>query len=766
MKTQLLKTLITVVLLALHIQVAAEDTDLFVGAQPVAGDLPNIVIVLDNTANWNNVFDMEMTALKSVVQNLPVNADGSARFRLGLAMFVESGGANTGETGGYVRSAIRALDTNYKTKLLALLTSLVKSGPGGDNSNGKVEASLIMHELYQYFSGGTPYSGNGKVKADYTGNLSGTAASNAIYAMSSAPNGNALDSKSDTSYNAGSPSGSCGKNFIIFISNGPVNESSASQQKSKAQLTAIGGATAAAEIPLNPSGMIASAADEWARFMKKSSLGVVTYTIDVVEKIQGQTLNSTALLRSMANVSGGEYYYVDAKQENADVATPILKAMEDIFSKIQAVNSVFAAVSLPVSVNTQGTYRNQVYIGMFRPDAAAYPRWAGNLKQYKMGYINNVLKLQDSDDVGAINSNTGFIAECVRSYWTPSTVDNYWSFRPLGECLAVANSDSSNYPDGNIVDKGAQAYKLRSTENRPAKTCAAAFASCTTLVDFDNNSVSTTDLGAASAAERDALVAWAQGKDVADPDGVGSIDGDENKNNVTLTEMRPSAHGDVVHSRPVAINFGTEDDPAVVVFYGGNDGILRAVNGNRTAAIEGVEAGNELWSFVAPEFYKNIKRIRDNNIKINFPGNAITTHTPLPKPYGVDGPVTAYKDASRAWIYATMRRGGRALYAFDVDVNDPTNITLKWKKGCPNLLDDAGCTSGFASIGQTWSAAKSLTATGYGDGASPMIMIGGGYDGCEDADPHTCNADGYTPKGNKIYVMDADSGVLLHTLST
>ncbi len=45
--------------------------------------------------------------------------------------------------------------------------------------------------------------------------------------------------------------------------------------------------------------------------------------------------------------------------------------------------------------------------------------------------------------------------------------------------------------------------------------------------------------------------------------------------------MRPSAHGDVVHSRPIAINFGTDAAPKVVVFYGGNDGVLRAVNGNR-----------------------------------------------------------------------------------------------------------------------------------------------------------------------------------------
>ncbi len=38
-------------------------------------------------------------------------------------------------------------------------------------------------------------------------------------------------------------------------------------------------------------------------------------------------------------------------------------ALGRIFSEIQAVNSVFASVSLPVSITTQGTFLNQVYIG-------------------------------------------------------------------------------------------------------------------------------------------------------------------------------------------------------------------------------------------------------------------------------------------------------------------------------------------------------------------------------------------------------------------
>ncbi len=66
--------------------------------------------------------------------------------------------------------------------------------------------------------------------------------------------------------------------------------------------------------------------------------------------------------------------------------------------------------------------------------------------------------------------------------------------------------------------------------------------------------------------------------------------------------VRPTIHGDVLHSTPVALNFSTR----VVVFYGTNEGMLRAVEGKQT----GSGAGDELWTFVAPEFLDKLKRLR------------------------------------------------------------------------------------------------------------------------------------------------------------
>lgn len=738
----------------------AEDIDLFVANPPSGAEAPNVLIIFDTTANWTQAYANEKAALASVVSGLPEN-----KFRLGLMMFTETGSGDSGADGAYVRAAIRPMDATNKTVYQNLVTSLDRNG---DKGNG-AKMALSMEEAFLYFSAGTPYAGNNKNKTDYLGSTYGTAASQAVYAR---PN-NALNSKGGVSYNTPIASG-CAKNFIIYISNGAATDNSSDKSQANGALAALGGSTT--PIAISPAGLQDNPADEWSRFMKKHSLGITTYTVEIDRVATGQGPNMTALMQSAARVSSGKYFSVSSS------GSGIVDALNAIFSEIQSTNSVFASVSLPVSVNTQGTYLNQVFVGMFRPDGNALPRWLGNLKQYRLGLIGSDLKLLDAraTPTSAINTGTGFVSECAQSYWTPGSTlnESYWAFSPRGGCLQVPGSDVSDYPDGNIVEKGAQAYVMRKgyasvlTAGLPGRTvltCSSTFASCDSagdpLISFDtgNADIAAAKLGSGvSSTDRDNIINWARGQDVKDSEAT------EN-GNANTTEARSSIHGDVVHSRPVAINYGTDANPSVVVFYGANDGALRAVNGNRSNSIGAVQAGGELWSFIPPEFMAQHKRLYDNSTAIDYPGivTAPSAPTPLPKPYGFDGPVAAYKDASSAAIFATMRRGGRALYAFNV--TDPDSPTLKWKVGCPNNfpvsggVDDTGCSAGFSGIGQTWSSPKVIKAAGYSAGASPLLIMGGGYDTCEDADPHACTA---TSKGNKVYVLDANTGVLQKTFTT
>ena len=758
MKHSKYKTILAAALVICCGTLRAEDIDLFVSAPSGAGGLPNVLFIVDNTANWNQAFDNEISALVSIFDDLPTNPDGSATFNIGVMFAAETGSEDSSIPGGYVRAAMRPMTADHKTKYAAMLAAL---DVGKDKGNGG-QASLVMAEAYNYFSAGTPYSGNHKAKADFAGNTaadwSGSmstsesrAAMTAIYALE----GNALSSKSATSYNSPVSLG-CTKNFIIYISNGPSQDNNSVRAEANRLLADAGGSTA--QISLSPSGSQTNVSDEWARFMYEvSALTIATYTIDVDPGLTGQGPGWTAVLKSMAKEGGGEYAAVSSTAG----AGEIKNAVNNALSEIQAINSVFASVSLPVSINHQGTYLNQVFVGMFRPDEKAAPRWMGNLKQYKLGLnSSDQLRLLDANSNSAINNQTGFVTECARSFW--SVENNYWDFDPKGGCLPLADTQASDAPDGNIVEKGAQGNVLRTRNpgTRTLKTCSPAFASCTDsapLASFTDSNAAITQnlLGAANAAERTDLIQWARGFDLDD----------ENENSQT-NDMRPSVHGDIVHSRPVAVDFGTAGAPKVVVFYGGNDGVFHAINGNRQGSIGSVGPGDELWAFMPPEFYGNIKRLRDNTVKVSFPN--VTTGSPLPKPYGIDGAITAHKDGSNAWVYPAMRRGGRALYAFDVDVSNPASIALKWKVGCGDnfqidgTVSDANCTAGFANIGQTWSSAKVFKASGHASGTSPMLIMGGGYDPCEDASPNTCSS----TKGNSIYVLDADSGALLKTFPT
>ena len=788
MKNQLVKSLLIITALIFNLSTMAEDIDLFVGPPASATDLPNLMIVLDNAANFSSnasgtgtsciiggsanslagtVGGIEQCAIYKVISEIkPLAADADTPVvNIGMMVYNATNirdvdNANCGGSlGGCLAQPLVPLNKANKTKFLAWIKSWKTTGGAGSGyikANGQATAAA-MQETWAYFAGRTGISNR-----SYAGIKPAVGCQNNYVVFV----GNSYSSSGTPGDSA--PSGNGPENSLKGLN--PVSDKNANPVATLSQkallLNAVSTSCGSFTFPTSSHESKGFIADEWTRYMKEQN--ITTYTVGVL----GSACQASyaALLTNMATYGSGEYYPTNDY-------TTLVTAFQRILSQIQSVDSVFSSVSLPVSVNTQGTFLNQVYIGMFRPDQGSRPRWYGNLKQYKLGFSNNVLKLLDADENSAISANgNGFINECARSYWTPTSLDSYWAFKPKANCSVTANSDVSNSPDGNVVEKGAQAFKLRESANVTARNVKTCDATCSNLAIFNTaNSTLQAQLGltVTNPVERNTLINWTRGLDVAPsivstPTTVGTegIDGDENKNGVILTEMRVSAHGDVVHSRPVAIDHraNPSDPPQVVVYYGSNDGMLHAINGNRVADIGTTTAGSELWSFVAPEFYSKIKRIRDNSTTISFASNIATSPVPLPKDYGVDGVVTAFKGATSASIFATMRRGGRAVYAFNVPDSNPANPSMLWKIGCPNASDDVGCTSGFNGLGQTWSALKVIKASGFGSGNTPMLIMGGGYDTCHDADPNTsCNS---SSKGNRVYLMNANTGALLKTFTT
>ena len=96
---------------------AAEDIDLFVQPPPANNGTPNVLILLDNTANWNTPFTQEIAALVDTFNGLTVNNDGTAQFRIGVMMFTETGNPNSNVDGGYIRAASATSPTGLHRRL-------------------------------------------------------------------------------------------------------------------------------------------------------------------------------------------------------------------------------------------------------------------------------------------------------------------------------------------------------------------------------------------------------------------------------------------------------------------------------------------------------------------------------------------------------------------------------------------------------------------------------------------------------------------------
>jgi type IV pilus assembly protein PilY1 len=749
----------------------AEDIDIYTTA-PTAGELPNVLIMLDNSANWSasmgentctygimvtdangNLVDsgegpkatnpgseqgtkmaIEKCALYRVINALPVDGgkptDQDAKFNVGLMLLNESPSSNNG---AYPRVRMMPMTTDNKKLLLATIKGLTISGDKGNNAAfGKA-----MYEMYLYFKALAPYKGTAT-----TGKYDPLAFVSGKYAPTS-PN-------------------SCAMNHIIFIGNG--SPESAENGDAGALLQSIGGPTSQlpqittpTPLPVSNSEQ-ANWANEFAYFMRNADFSnkdglqqVTTHTAALVGASSDGTFPN--YLASVSTAGGGTHV-------SASNSAQLVEMLLQIFNSLQAKDQVFASASLPVALNARGTYLNQVYMGVFRPDANAKQRWRGNLKQYKFAAddLGN-LSLVDANGVDALvpppingvaQAATGFILPTATSFWTePST---FWSKEPMGLSLV------SDGPDGEIVEKGGHAQKLRtrlatSQDARKVYTCVGCSAGLVnaTLSGTDsmlfangNTLIKATSLGytdAAAETSRTKLIEWVRGRDNA---------GDE-KGPGGSTTVRPSIHGDVLHSRPAVINYG--GSTGVVVYYGANDGMLHAVDGNLPTAANAT-AGEELWSFVPEEMFGKLNRLRSNSPEIAL-STSIVTNGLRPRDYFVDGPIGVYQriaadgTTSDAIIYVAMRRGGRQLYAFRV--KDPTDPKLLWKQ-----TNEVNTNALIDELGQTWSEPKVGRVVGHTTG--PVVIMGGGYDTAEDAlvpDPTKMTM------GRGIFVFDGLTGALL-----
>ncbi|HUP93850.1 MAG TPA: PilC/PilY family type IV pilus protein [Burkholderiales bacterium] len=786
--------LVSVALVAVPISPSsAEDIDLF--TQPRnsgANSRPNILIILDNSANWNAANQgwpggvkqgqSELSALRQLI------TDSDDRVNIGIMMLVSgSGSGGSGRDGAYIRFHMRQMTATNKAALVELIgTDSCVDGPNSLNgtpnciyknfsgaeqvATGQTDYSATLFEAYKYLGG---YSSPAKALINQPGGtFSQTTWGPQRYSgnPSSRYDAAAYTDASKSTYNPPiDADNSCTSNHVILIGNGFPNADAAATV-----LSGVGGSTTQLKMPAAivttpptadavPASNRVRYADEWAKFLFETDVSsaqgqqnVRTYTIDVFK--DQQDLDQTRLMKSIAKAGGDLSQYHDAKSESQ-----ILDALKKIMIDIQSVNSVFTSATVPVTAANRVQQENEIYFGSFVPDHEAKPRWYGNLKKYQAKMFGNEVRLADKNGNQALIG--GAFDACSASFWTTDNLTNslvnggYWAFDTTTKGLCPTGTYStdvySDLPDSGFTRKGGAAEVLRRgndpagtlTTNvfRTLYTCASSDTcptGATGRVTFDSTNVVASRLGTSlTAAQHTNIIDHTKGHDVNDENG-----------NSNFTETRSTIHGDVVHSRVVPVNYGAPT--GVVLYYGSNDGPFRAVSGSN---------GKELWGFIAPEHHGKLKRLTDNSPLTLYAGMSTTgvTPTPTPKDYFFDGAAGLYQNANNTtvMIYPTMRRGGRMLYA--LDVTTPTTPMVKWRVGC----DETGtCTSGFSEIGQTWSAPNVARVAGHQSGTSPIIVMGGGYDTCDDTDSKTPNCS--SAKGRVVYVIDAILGTQLAVFST
>ena len=421
------------------------------------------------------------------------------------------------------------------------------------------------------------------------------------------------------------------------------------------------------------------------------------------------------------------------------------------------VNASLLTPSTTLDLTAPNRLLPPAYFPLFRPAADQLPRWDGNLKRLELA-DDRYRDVRGDDAVDA----DGRLREGALTGWTnPATLGTATGD---GDAIRLGGAGSRIPVSGRSnTDTGARKLLFDRSVGG---------ALVMSNLNVDDSTLRTElrpILGAASDSETQALMLYARGYEVGTTAAPAA--------NLAAVSERPWRHGAVLHSQPVAINYGARgghpaDQPDIRILYGASDGWLRMV---RDRLPNGNLAGDESWAFMPQAVMPQQKILRDNSAGRPFP-------------YGVDGSPTviiqdrdgnggpgdgAIDDADdRVWAFFGLRRGGRGLYG--LDLRNPTEPALLWRIGPSGLVSNQAIAglpaNAYAELGLTFSQPQAARLRI--DGQDRIVLIfGGGYDGGRTAANARLNKDAEAASdnvmgtddtvGNAVFVIDAESGELL-----
>ena len=232
--------------------------------------------------------------------------------------------------------------------------------------------------------------------------------------------------------------------------------------------------------------------------------------------------------------------------------------------------------------------------------------------------------------------------------------------------------------------------------------------------------------------------------------------------------------GGVVHSKPTVISYSAnlDNDGRITdvrddyVLFGSMDGALHLVD---------ADTGEEEFAII-PKLMMETQpeALVPNSKKSNIGSKKSNIGQPY---FGVDAPwlvTTDYKydlenkkvtvddstEGKGIFAYGGLRMGGEAFYGLDITNKSSPKIKFSIT---PNIFNGKTSTD-FARLGQIWSkpTAARIRLTKDADPID-VLIFGGGYDMQYESDDYVPT----TPaKGNAIYIINADTGALITSLTT
>lgn len=241
-RKRILPALMALSLVLSPINTIAEDIDIFTGASAGSSDRPNVLIVLDNTANWSRESqkwqptgttqgEAELRAIMSVLDTIGTDVN------VGLMEFATDGSGNNADSSGsndvgFIRFPILPMDI-YKDDLKVAIQKILSNKVTSDKEKrpGGAPYGDLAYDMYNYFSG-----------------------ANNAWKSTEKPN-EYVDSRGyDTNYSKFktplSSANSCAKNYVIFISNPGPNGPTVDRSGNKSALAAACGVDSTTSIAL------------------------------------------------------------------------------------------------------------------------------------------------------------------------------------------------------------------------------------------------------------------------------------------------------------------------------------------------------------------------------------------------------------------------------------------------------------------------------------------------------------------------------------